>query len=91
MCGSRCEKETISLDKYRSSRIATTVDMEDIVNGFSDALTTACYKSFKRGKAFTKINKPKNVSWWREYLTIARKRVNALRRKYQRQKKRLPT
>jgi hypothetical protein len=56
MCGSSWEEETVALDKYVSSRIATTVDMKDIVNRFSDALTTACHKSFKIGKAFTKIN-----------------------------------
>jgi len=30
--------------------------MEDIVNRFSDALKTACNKSFKIGKAFMKTN-----------------------------------
>jgi len=60
--------------------------MEDIVNRFSDALTTACNKSFKIGKAFMKTNKHKTVPWWTEDLTIARKRVNAFRRKYQRTK-----
>jgi hypothetical protein len=60
MCGSSWE-ETIALDKYISSHIATTKDMEDIVNRFSDALTTACNKSFKIGKAFMKTNKHKTV------------------------------
>jgi hypothetical protein len=84
MCGSSWEEETIALDKYISLRIATTVDMEDIVNRFSDALTTACNKTFKMGKVFTKTKEHKTVPWWTEDLTIARKRVNAFRRKYQR-------
>jgi hypothetical protein len=46
MCGFSWEEETIALDKYISSRIATKEDMEDIVNRFSDALTTVCNKSF---------------------------------------------
>jgi hypothetical protein len=61
--------------------------MEDIVNKYSDALTTACNKSFKKGRAFRKTNKDKMVPWWTEDLTIARKRVNAFGRKYQRTKK----
>jgi hypothetical protein len=61
MCESIWEVETIALDKYISSRIATTVNMEDIVNRFSDALKTACHKYFKIGKVFTKINKHKTV------------------------------
>jgi hypothetical protein len=86
MCGSSWEQETIALDKYISSRIATTEGMEDIVNSFSDALTTACNKSFKIGKAFMKTNKHKTVPWWTEDLTITRKRVNPFRMKYQRTK-----
>jgi len=56
MCGSSWEEETITLHKYISSHIATTEDVEDIVNRFSDALRTACNKSFKIGKAFIKRN-----------------------------------
>ena len=86
MCRSSWEEEAITLDKCISSRIATTEDMEDIVNRFSDALPTACNKSFKTGKAFMKTNKHKTVPWWTEDLTIARKRVNAFGTKYQRTK-----
>ena len=39
MCGSSWEEDNIDLDKYISSRIANTKDM---VNKFSDALTTEC-------------------------------------------------
>jgi hypothetical protein len=57
-----------------------------MVNKFSAALTTACNKSFKVGRTYVKTNKHKTVPWWTEDLTIARKRVNAFRRKYQRTK-----
>jgi hypothetical protein len=60
MCGSSWKEETIAVDKYITSRIATTVDMEDTVNRFSDALT-ACNKTFKIVKPFTKTNKHKTV------------------------------
>ena len=85
MCGT-CWEDIKYLDKYISSQIANTEDMEDIVNKFSEALTTACNKSFKRGRALMKTNKYKTVPWWTEDITIARKRVNAFRRKYQRTK-----
>jgi hypothetical protein len=86
MCGSSWEEGNRALDKYVSSRIANAEDVEDTVNKFSDALTTECNKSFKVGRTYMKTNKPKTVPWWTEDLTIARKRVNAFRRKYQRTK-----
>ena len=85
-CGSSWEEDNKALDKYVSSRIAKTEDVENIVNKFSDALTMACNKSFKIGRALVETNKHKTVPWWPEDLTIARKRVNAFRRKYQRTK-----
>jgi len=86
MCGPSWEEDNKDLDKYISLRIANTEDMEDIDNKFSDALTTACKKSFKTGRAFTNTNRYKTVPWWTEEPTIARKRINAFRRKYQRTK-----
>ena len=86
MCESSWEKDTKDLDQYISSRIADTDDMEDIVNKFSEALKEACNKSFKIGREFMKTRKHKTVPWWTEDLTIARKRVNAFRKKYQRTK-----
>jgi uncharacterized protein YktA (UPF0223 family) len=86
MCESSWEEATKDVDKYISSRIADTDDMEDIVNKFSDALKTAFNKYFKIGRAFMKTREHKTVPWCTEDLTIARKRVNAFRRKYQRTK-----
>ena len=86
MCEQNWEKDIKDLDQYVSSRIADTDDMEDIVNKFSEALKAAYNKSFRTGRAFTKTRKHKTLTWWTEDLTIARKRVNAFRRKYQRTK-----
>jgi hypothetical protein len=86
MCGPSWEEDTKALDKYVSLQITNTEDVEDIVNKFNDALTTACNNFFKIRGAFTKTNKHKTVPWWTEELTIARKRVNAFRRKFQRTK-----
>jgi len=86
VCGSRWEEDNRALDKYISLRIANTEDMEDIVSKFSDPLTAACDKSFKKARTPTKIQKHKTVPWWTENLTVTRKRVTAFRRKYQRKK-----
>ena len=83
MCGLNGEEDNKALDKHISSRIDAIEDVEDIVNKFNEALTTVCNKTFKKGKAFRKTNKHKTVPWWTEDLTIARKRVNAFRRKFQ--------
>jgi len=88
MCGTRWEEEKRALDKYITLRIANTEDMEDMssVFTFSDALTAACDKSFKKARTPTKTQKHRTVPWWTEDLTVARKRVNAFGRKYQRTK-----
>jgi hypothetical protein len=57
MCGSSWEEGNKALYKYISSRIANTEDVEDMVNKFSDALTTVCKKSFKVGRTYMKTNK----------------------------------
>ena len=48
MCGSRRGEDSRILDKCISLQIAYKEDMEDIVRKFSDALTAACDKSFKK-------------------------------------------
>jgi hypothetical protein len=60
--------------------------MEDTVKKYSEVLTTACNKSFKRGRAIMETNKHKTVPCWTDDITIARKQVNAFRRKYHRTK-----
>jgi len=86
MCGSRRREDNRILDKHISLQIANTEDMEDIVSKFSDTLTAACDKSFKKARTHMQTNRHKTVPWWTEELTIARKRVNAFKRKYQRTK-----
>jgi len=54
VCGTRWEEDNRALDKYISLRIANTEDMEDTVSKFSDALTVAYDKSFKKARTPTK-------------------------------------
>jgi len=86
MCGSRRGEDSSMLDKHISLQIANTEDLKDIVRKFSEALTATCDKTFKKARTHMQTNRHKTVPWWTEGLTIARKRVNAFRRKYQRTK-----
>jgi len=61
MCGSRRGEVYRILDKYISLQIANAEDMEDIVSKFSDALTAACDKSFKKVRTHMKTHKHKTV------------------------------
>jgi len=86
MCGSSRAEENRILDKCISLQIANTEDMEDIESKLSDALMAACDKSFKKARTHMKTHNHKTVPWWTEELTVARKRINTFRRKYQRAK-----
>ena len=50
MCGSRRGEDNSILDKHISLQFPNTEDMEDIVSKFSNALTAACDKSFKKAR-----------------------------------------
>jgi hypothetical protein len=58
-------------------------DLYMCVDKFTEALQSACKKSFKTIRK-NKTKKIKSVPWWTDSLTIVWKRINALRRIYQR-------
>ena len=58
-------------------------DLEMFVDTFREALQSACRKSFKTISTENTTKKKKSVPWLTESLTIMRKRINALRRIYQ--------
>ena len=68
------------------SVIAEETDIGSVVNNFIEALTDACNKTFKTYKTSNRINSRKSVPWWTLELTLQRKKVNALRRRYQKTK-----
>ncbi|KAF2893642.1 hypothetical protein ILUMI_12532 [Ignelater luminosus] len=51
---------------------------------FQEALNSACEKTFKLQTARKTVVKCKTVPWWNISLAVLRKKVNALRRRYQR-------
>ena len=59
-------------------------DIEKEVDKLQEAITTACDNSFRNAETNPKWTQYKLVPWWTQELTIKRKRLNALRRRYQR-------
>ena len=74
------------IDTNLATHIKENCDIESAVETFHKAITLACNRSFKTSGITTKTMKQKLVPWWTEDLTIKRKRLNALRRRYQRTK-----
>jgi len=60
------------------------MDIEELIEEFHDVMKSACNESFRTRRDSKKAMSNKSVPWWTEELTIMRKMVNALRRKYQR-------
>ena len=78
--------EPEAFDKLMSSRLKDETDIENIAGNFQKALKSACDTSFPKKLPTDRSTKKKSVPWWTEELTIRRKRINALRRRYQRTK-----
>ena len=74
------------LDATLSEKTNEGTEIEKLIEGFQEALKGACDKSFGQ-RTVKKITTNKSVPWWREELTVMRKRTNALRRRYQRARK----
>ena len=70
-----------NLDRVLALQAEEAKDIERAINLFQEALILSCNKSFKKWNATTNHT---SVPWWTEELTLMRKRLNALRRRYQR-------
>ena len=79
-------EELPRLDCHLATYIRETCDIESAVEKLQEAITLSCNKSFKFLDSTKKMIKHKAVPWWTDELTINRKRLNALRRRYQRTK-----
>jgi hypothetical protein len=77
-------KDLSGLDNELATHVKTTRDVEDAVNTLHKAITESCNKSFKTVETTQKWTNHKSVTWWTQELTIKRKRLNAIRRRYQR-------
>jgi len=74
------------MDMNLSTTAAKENDLERLVDSFTEAMQTACREAFKIINTQNKTKQKKSFPWWTDSLTIVRKRINALRRLYQRTK-----
>jgi hypothetical protein len=65
-------------------RVTKEIDIEKSVEEFHEVMVSACRESFITRQASNRANSHQTVPWWTEEMTIMRKRMNALRRRYQR-------
>jgi len=78
------EGSTEELDMQLSITATIVKDLEKFVDTLTETIQSTCRRTFKTVSTSNKINKMKSVPWWTANLTIMRKRINALRRQYQR-------
>ena len=65
---------------------ARQTHIDSLVDRFQLIVTAACKKSFRSSKTTIQTHSNKTVPWWKNELTLMRKRLNALRRRFQRTK-----
>ena len=80
------EEDLERLDNRIAKHTKETEDIEFAVEKLHKAITISCDKSFKVQRETNKMTKQKSVPWWTTEITTKRKRLNALRRLYQRTK-----
>ena len=79
------EKE--DLDNALYTKISPETDTELAVEKYQDSLTAASKKSFYVRKQRDKTTEYKSAPWWSMELTLMKKKINAMRRRYQRTKR----
>jgi hypothetical protein len=77
-------EDSAYLDRDLVSQVKKLDDIKSAVDLFQEALILTCKKSFKIRRTTKKTTKHQSVPWWSVELTLMRKRINALRRRYQR-------
>ena len=84
----KVKKEGGAEDLYKTlcTRVSDRTDIEELIEEFQDVMKSACNESFRTRRTSKKAMSNKSDRWWTEELTIVRKRVNALRRRYQRRR-----
>lgn len=78
-----CEINAKQLNEELANKMKSYEDTELLVNKLQNCISETCKGSFRSmGKAVK--HSGKSVPWWTPELTVLRKKVNALRRRYQR-------
>ena len=76
--------DTGDLNNTLAKTVMSRDDIEKPVDEFYEDLTTTWYESFRTQPAQKTPMTNMSVPWWNEELTTMRKRLNTLRRRYQR-------
>ena len=77
-------KDLSGIDNELATHNKTARDVEDAVDTPQEAITATCNISFKIVETTQKWTKQQSVAWWTQELTIKRKVLNAIRRRFQR-------
>jgi hypothetical protein len=77
-------RETLNIDNMLYEILTLETDIEDAVGKYQNSMAAASKKSFKERKLLQKTVRHKSVPWWTKELTIMRKKINVMRRRYQR-------
>jgi hypothetical protein len=75
-------EDSAYLNKDLASQVKKLNDIETAFNLFQEALIITRKKSFKIRRKTKKTTKHKSVPCWTVELTLVRKRINALRKRY---------
>jgi len=67
------EGGTEELDKYLSTMITTEDDLEQQVDLFSEAVQSACWRTFQNTTTRKNKKNKKSVPWWTDSLSLMRK------------------
>jgi hypothetical protein len=77
-------RETLNIDNTLYEILTLEADIENAVEKYQTFVAAASKKSFKVRRLLQKTVRHKSVPWWTKELTLIRKKINALRRRYQR-------
>ena len=80
----KCQRTRDELDEELRHKVRTYSDAEQVIEQCHICIEESCKGAFRLSKEKSQYTKDKSVPWWTPELTILRKRVNALRRRYQR-------
>lgn len=77
------ENEDIQKELLEKLKNAELVELETIIHNYQSCIVAACNEAFKKCSRGN-FRRGRTVPWWTQELTILRKKVNALRRRFQR-------
>lgn len=80
----KCERNATELDQELTNRIRQYDNIELLFKHLQKCISEACKASFRISMGRRTNLNGKTVPWWSPELTVMRKKVNALRRRYQR-------